>query len=126
MRLESTGTGTELFRDVDLSGDRRVGSEHTLTLKLTNGYPVPIRVACLYENSARLTSDQEKVGFEERAMLIGETVLPGTAGLRPDTETIPLELTYRFTPEEPGTYFLSCMTPLAPENGMGFTFTVRP
>jgi hypothetical protein len=126
LRLAATGTGTELFQEVELTGERRLGSELTVTMTLTNGYPVPIRVACLYEDDATLTPDQKRVGFEERAMVIGETILPGTAGSRPDKEGPPLEISYRFTPQAPGSYFLSCMTPAAPDNGMGMEFTVRP
>jgi hypothetical protein len=126
VRLDATGTGTELFHDLDLTGERRAGQELTVTVSLTPAYTVPVRVACFLENSATLRSDLEEVPFEDRATMVGETILPARPDLRPDQEVPPIEISYRFVPGEPGQYYLTCNTPHAPDNGMGTSFTVRP
>jgi hypothetical protein len=125
LRLNATGTGTELFEDVELTGERVTGSELTVTVTLTPSYPVPVRVACIYENEVVEPAYLDIVAFEERATVIGETVLEPSTGSRPDEEGPERQLSYRFTAPPPGRYFLSCLTPAAPDNGMGFYFTIR-
>jgi hypothetical protein len=112
--------GTELFKTIWLSGDRVVDSTLTVTLTVTQTYAVPLELACYYENSDKLTDDDYRVAFQERAKRIGEAVLEPYAP--------PLErevLTFDFSVPEPGKYFLACMTPASPDNGLGVQFTVR-
>jgi hypothetical protein len=119
--------GTELFQSIDLSGQREINSELTLSLTITQGYPVPVHIACYYEDGSKLTDDQHKLAFQERATLIGETVLPGDIRERPGgSEVKAQKLSYKFRLAEPGDYFLACLTPASPENGLGYLFTIKP
>ena len=117
--------GTEVFKSISLSGDRVVGSELTLTVEVAQPYPVPIKVSCYYEESESLTDDQKMVAFQERASLMGETVLPPNVGSDPQDKVEKQTLTFKFTPEQAGQYFAACMTPAAAENGYGMSFKVR-
>jgi len=67
--------GTELIKTIALSGERVAGRQLTVTLTVSQGYPVPVRVACLYANRNRGPAESN-LEFEERATLIGETLLP--------------------------------------------------
>jgi hypothetical protein len=118
--FHETFDGTETFKSISLAGDRSVGSELTLTVTVAQIYPVPVVIACFYEDSDHLTDDDNRVAFQERAKRIGETVLPPA--------TLPIErqlLTFDFSVAEPGRYFLVCMTPAAADNGMYLLFTIR-
>jgi hypothetical protein len=117
--------GTELFKDLDLGGDRFANRELILALEVNQAYAVPIRVACYYEDRENLTEDEEKVAFQERATLIGERVLPASDAESPG-EDVPREtLRFAFSVPEPGSYFAACLTPASPENGIGLEFDLR-
>ena len=118
--------GTELFKDIDLAGERSVGSELTLTVSVAPVYAVPVRIACFYEDADELTDDEVRLAFEERATKIGEAVLPPAADRRPDEgDAVPTEeLRFRFAVHEPGHYFLACLTPAAADNGYGLRFEI--
>jgi hypothetical protein len=109
--------GTEVFKGLEISGDRVVGAPLTLSLQVAQGYPVPVRVACYYEDDARLTDDQRKLAFLERATPIGEVVLPAAPDARPDADLTPQSLSFEFTIAAAGDYVVACLTPAAPENG---------
>ena len=118
--------GTEVFKTISLSGDRTPGSQLTVHLQVTDGYPLPIHIACYYEDPNHLTDDQEKLAFAERARLIGETVLDGQPGRKPGDKHLPRQtLSFDFTAPPPGDYFLACLTPAAADNGLGMNFKVR-
>jgi hypothetical protein len=118
--------GTEVFKSIRLTGERRAGAELTVTVGITRVYPVPVRLACFYETNEELTDDQYKMTFEERAAKIGETVLEPVPGRRPDDEDVPREeISFRFSVPEPGSYFLACNTPAAAENGTGLSFKIE-
>jgi hypothetical protein len=117
--------GTELFRSLEIDGEKVVDSDLTVTIMYTQGYPVPVRVACYYEDGSRLTEDQQKLAFQERATKVGETVLPAAEGERPGTDLPEKKLSFHFSIDEPGNYFLACLTPAAPENGLGQAFEIR-
>jgi hypothetical protein len=116
---------TELFKDLDLVGDRFANRELVLALEVNQAYPVPVRVACYYEDRENLTEDEEKVAFEERATLIGERVLPASGADAPEDEVPRETLQFAFSVPEPGTYFAACLTPASPENGIGLEFDLR-
>ena len=118
--FHETFDGTETFKSISLAGDRSVGNELTLTVTVAQTYPVPVEIACFYEDKDHLTDDDERVAFQERARRIGETVLP-PATLPPGRQL----LTFDFSVTEPGNYFLACMTPAAADNGLGLLFTIR-
>ncbi len=118
--FHETFDGTETFKGISLAGDRSVGSELTLTVTVAQIYPVPMEIACYYEDGDHLTDDDYRVAFQERAKRIGETVLPPAS--------LPIErqlLTFDFSVPEPGNYFLACLTPAAADNGLGLLFTIR-
>jgi hypothetical protein len=124
----SSDEGTELFKKLQLSGDFVVGGEMTATVDLNDAYAVPLHVACYVDRAEGLTDDEKKVSFEERARLIGEVYLdavPGASDLEPGDEGQKRTLTYSFSVEEPGQHFIACITPSAPDNGLGRSFTVR-
>ena len=121
--------GTELIDKVELAGEFVVGGEVTVTMTINQAYPVPVHIACYVENQNLVTEDEEDVVFHERATLVGEefldTALSAGRPLNPDDEVEKKIFTYRFTPETPGSYFVACITPAAPDNGIGRSFTIR-
>ena len=123
--FRSNFSGTEVFKGISISGDRVVGSELTLTVTIAQPYPVPLQISCYYEDEDSLTEDQKNIAFQERAPLIGQTVLPANVGSNPQDKVEKQTLTYKFTPRQPGTYFAACLTPGAADNGYGTSFTVR-
>ena len=126
MRFIEAEPETELFEDVELSGSRTANGELTVTITVTQAYPVAVRVACFYELADKdLTDDEKQLAFAERASKIGETLLPPSPETKPDDEVEPVEVTFRFSVAEPGRYFLACLTPAAPDNGIGMIFRIR-
>ena len=119
-------SGTELFEEIELQGFREAGAELTLALTLNPSYPIPVHVACYYEDGDHLTADQQKMAFQERAVPIGETVLPANPARRPDDDIDDEQVLFRFSVPRAGSYFLACMTPASPENGLGMLFKIGP
>lgn len=117
--------GTELFKSVRLAGELKTGSELTLTLNVNQGYPVPVQVACYYEDGSKLSDDQLKLAFQERATYIGGKELPAAVDHKPGDDVVREDLVFKFTIDEPGEYFLACLTPAAPENGLGRLFEIE-
>jgi hypothetical protein len=118
--------GEDVFKTMSLAGDRFVNRELTVSLAVTVAYPVPVKIACYYENRALLSAEQRNVPFAERAQLIGERVLEAAAAEHP-SEGAPLQtLRFAFSVPEPGVYYLGCLTPAAPENRINMTFEVKP
>jgi hypothetical protein len=124
LRFSDDFEGTELFKSLTLEGERVTGAELQLLLVLNPSYPVPLRIACFYEDGDQLTDDQLKLSFEERATQISDVILGPALGRRPDDEVEPLEMTVRFRVPEPGDYFVACLTPAAPDNGLGLSFAI--
>jgi hypothetical protein len=133
--------GTEVFKGISLSGAASAGdagcvrgssawrcsgvSQLTVHLTVTNGYPVPVQVACYLEDSNLDTELQDKIAFHERAPMVAETTLQPKPGLKPGDKHLPKEpLDMTFTAPPPGDYFIACLTPAAPENGLGLNFSV--
>lgn len=117
--------GTELFKSIRLTGELRAGSELTLTLNVNQAYPVPVQVSCYYEDGDKLTDDQLKLAFQERATYIGGVELPAAAGHKPGDDVVREDFVFKFSIAEPGEYFLACLTPAAPENGLGRLFEIE-
>jgi hypothetical protein len=121
--------GTELIDKVEVAGEFVSGGEVTVTLTLNQAYPVPVHVACYVENQSMLTEDEKDVAFHERASLIGEvyldTALGPSGAMDPDEEVDKQVFRYPFKVERPGSYFVACITPAAPDNGIGRSFNVR-
>ncbi len=153
VRFSEESEGTEFFKTLWLTGEGIVTpaggaspcsnqgggvwtctgvTKLTVNMGITNGYPVPVRVACYYEDPDTVTDDQEKLTFHERAKLIGERVLAAREGRRPDegkddAKELPEEtLSFPFDAPPPGKYFLACLTPAAADNGLGLDFTIAP
>jgi hypothetical protein len=118
--FRETFDGTELFRGLSVAGERRPGAELIVNLEVAQDYPVPVQLACYYEDFDRLTDDQKKLAFEERATRVGETVLDPAPDRRPEKNPKPTQvLSFRFSVPEPGDYFLACLTPADVDNGWG-------
>jgi len=118
--------GTEVFRDLELAGEFTAGSPVTVTVTLTQAYPVPVALYCGYED-VDISDDERQVAFSERAQPVYEAVLGANPG-DPAGEDKGAEaeaLRFDFTVNEPGDYFIACFTVAAPENGIGRRFTVE-
>jgi hypothetical protein len=124
--LTGDKTTTEMFRGIAVSGDLFVNRELTLEVELKDGYPVPVRVACFYENREALTPEQRRVPFHERATLVGERTLPPTDAESPAADLPSQTLRFTFSVPQPGRYFAGCLTPAAPDNGVSLSFEIRP
>jgi hypothetical protein len=124
VRFRDDFDGTELFKSIVLQGERVAGATLEVTVGLNQAYPVPVHVACFYEDGSKLTDDQLKLAFHERATPIGEEVLPPVSGRDPGDEVERREVSFRFRVDEPGDYFVACLTPAAPDNGLGRSFTI--
>jgi hypothetical protein len=109
--------GTEVFKGLEVRGERVGGAPLTVSVEVTQCYPLPVRIGCYYEDDARLTDDEKKLAFAERATLIGETVLPAATTGRPDEATAVQTISFDFQIDEAGDYVVACLTPAAPENG---------
>lgn len=116
-----------MFKSISLAGDMTPGSELTLTLKINPSYPAPLEVACFWEDDDTLTRDQQKIAFHDRAVPAGRTTVEPAAGAtEPGKDVERIEAVFRFrAPERAGDYFVACLTPAAPENGLGVSFTIR-
>ena len=115
---------TELFDTISLDGERVVGEDLTITVGLSNGYDVPVKVGCYYETEA-VKGDRQLQGFISRAKMIGETVLSPAPDGRPDRPDVPIQtLSFDFSVDQPGDYFVACVTPAASDNGLGIYFSV--
>ena len=126
VRFSDGFDGTELFKDIELSGERRPGAELTLTLRLASIYPVPVSIGCFYEAEAGLTDDERRLSFPERATKIGETMLAASPDRLADAADAPTETRrFRFAAPAPGAYLLACLTPAAAENGYGLSFEIE-
>lgn len=121
-----TFEGTELFNGMSIAGERRVGQELVVSVEVNHVYPIPVRVACYLSNEKKLTRDEKNIAFEERARLLGQTVLPPFVDRRPGVESTGEVLSYRFTVEEPGEYLVACLTPGAAENGWSLGLRIAP
>jgi hypothetical protein len=117
--------GEDVFKTMTLNGDRFVNRQLTVSLDVTVAYPVPVKIACYYENRAVLSAEQRKVPFAERAELIGERVLDPVAAEHPSTDAPHQTVRFAFSVPNPGTYYLGCLTPAAPENRINMNFEVK-
>jgi len=116
----------EMFSNLRLSGDRFVNRELTLELGVKASYQVPVRVACYYEDRSKLTAEQRRVAFADRALVIGEKVLEPVAAEHPTQGAKPRTLRFLFSVPSPGVYYLGCTTPAAPENRINISFEIKP
>lgn len=126
VEFSSTFTGTELFKGIAVTGDMHPGNDLTVTVNLNPTYPVPVTIACFYEDESNLTEDEEKIAFHDRARLAGRASLESPAGAAPGDDREREEMSFTFRVDQPGDYFIACLTPAAPDNGLGASFTVRP
>ena len=117
---------TELFKDLELDGDFYANHELVLSVEVNQAYPVPVKVACYYEDPDNLTEDGKKVAFQERATLIGERVLVASDAGSPGDDVPNETLRFAFSVPQPGSYFAACLTPASPENGIRLDFDLRP
>ncbi len=124
VQLRESSPSTELFKEIALSGERVPGRELTVTVTVSQGYPVPVRVACLYEKERQLSKEEKELSFAERATLIGETVLPPASAGRPGDAGTTRRLSFTFSVPEAGSYDLACMTPAAADNRLVLSFKV--
>ncbi len=117
---------TELFKDLDIEGDLFANRPLLLAIEVNQAYSVPVRVACYYEEPDDLSEDDKRVAFQERATLIGERDLPASTAPSPGDDVLRETLHFPFSVPEPGSYFVACITPASPENGIGLEFDLSP
>jgi hypothetical protein len=58
--------------------------------------------------------------------LIGERVLDPVAAEHPSEDAPHRTIRFAFSVPNPGTYYLGCLTPAAPENRINMNFEVKP
>lgn len=121
----SPSSGTELFKHLELDGDLFAQRRLVLSVEVSTNYPVPVRVACYYEAPNRLSPDERKLAFHNRATVIGERVLEPVVADDASSDEIRRTLRFAFVVRRPGEYFAACLTPAAPENGIGINFEVK-
>jgi hypothetical protein len=126
--FSSEFTGTEMFKGIEVTGDMTEGSELTVTVTITPVYQIPVELACYYEDDDSLSDDMQKIAFHDRALLAGKTTVePAPEGVTPSDDDVERQqLSFAFTPPVAGDYFIACLTPAAPDNGIGVDFTVKP
>jgi len=125
VRFGSSFDGTELFKDLEIEGGLFANRPLILALEVNQAYSVPVRVACYYEEPDDLSEDYKRVAFQERATLIGARDLPASAAPSPSDDVTRMTLHFPFSIPEPGSYFVACLTPASPENGIGLDFDLR-
>jgi hypothetical protein len=118
--FSDTFDGTEMFKTISLAGERSANAQLTVVVTVTQTYPVPVELACYYESGDKLSDDEYRVAFQERAKRIGEVTLPPYV---PPLQRQPVS--FDFSVPEPGNYFLACLTPAAPDNGLGLSFKIE-
>jgi hypothetical protein len=101
-------------------------SQLSLHLTITNAYPIPVKVACFMEDPDTVSKDMEDVPFHERAAQVAATVLEPEPGLKPADKDLPkTKLDLDFDAPQPGKYFLACITPASPENGLSLDLRIE-
>jgi hypothetical protein len=125
--FSSTFEGTEMFKGISLDGPMTPGSEITLTLDLNPSYPIPVEIACYYEDDDTLSDDEMKLAFHDRAVPAGRrTIEPAEPGTAPGDDVENRTEVFTFpAPSKPGDYFIACLTPAAPDNGIGVSFEIE-
>jgi hypothetical protein len=118
--------GTEVFKEIEVEGELLANREVVLAVEVNQAYSVPLLVACYYEDPDDLTDDEKQIAFQERATFIGERELPASNAESPGDDVERQVLRFPFSVPEPGSYFAACLTPAAPENGIGTDFELRP
>ena len=126
VQFSSSFEGTEVFKDLEIEGDLFANRQLVLVLEVNQAYSVPVRIACYYENPDDLSEDEKEVAFHERATLIGERVLTGPNASSPGDDVPRETLRFPFSVPVPGSYFVACLTPASPENGIGLDFELSP
>jgi hypothetical protein len=124
--FSSTFEGTEMFEGISLEGPMTPGSELTLYLTVNISYPVPLEIACFWDDSDTLTKDQQKIAFHDRAATAGRrTIEAAPAGTKPGDDVEDIVEVFTFpAPNAAGDYFIACLTPAAPDNGIGLSFDI--
>ena len=132
--------GTEIFQDLQVTGDFVTGGALQLVLIYEQPYPADIAVECaLLGADARTkrlatptptgTPDiRQRFQANKITRLLYETISANPDGGPIDEATpIPGMIEYGFTaPSVPGTYRLVCYTPADSNNAIKRTFVIRP
>ncbi len=126
VQFNSPSEDSEIFKDLEIEGDLFANRQLILVLEVNQAYSVPVRVACYYEDPDDLSEAEAKVAFQERATLIGERVLPASDAASPGDDVPRETLRFPFSIPAPGSYFVTCITPASPENGIGLDFRLLP
>jgi len=116
--------GTELLRSVRIEGERVAGSELTLTLAVTQAYPVPVRVGCYYEPKRPETTELKRFSIDERGTRVGEMILDASTARSAGEKVPQQDLTFSFKAPVAGSYKLTCITPSASTNKLEAYFTI--
>ncbi len=99
--------GTELFADLKIEGEQVAGREITVELDYTQVYPVNIEVRCWLEQKGR------------RVKVIGDGTIPLNPEGQPEATPTPGTLTFQFTADGAGEYWVVCRTPADETNAIG-------
>ena len=105
---------SELFQEIRLLGDPRVGQEMRVEVTYQQRYPVPVTISCFLER------------IDHSLRLLGRDTLPANPDASTEPEPIEGRSTFRFIADRPGRYRALCNTPLDFENAVSKEFRVRP
>jgi hypothetical protein len=104
--------GTEFFKSLDVSGDRRAGATLTASLGYAQNNPRDVQLACELRQGKDLVQP------------IGMQNVPAIFGGGPERTPVPGTYTFGFTVEQAGDYKVECYTPADEDNYIIKTLTV--
>jgi len=141
--LGATEGETEMFKDLRVEGDFRLGGELHMFLAIEQPYAVDVEVRCdLLDEDAPPTATPEPDATPTPVEIPPLQPTPSNkvadvfqrhVGANPEGGIVdeatpvpePVEVTFN-APEQAGLYRLRCYTPLDEENEIELTFTVQP
>ncbi len=115
----------EFFQGIELEGDLFVNRPLTLSVTVTNAIPMPVRIACYYEDRTVPFAEERNLTLMERGLLIGERLLEPSEDADAATDAQQRTLSFTFSVPDPGIYDAGCTTPAAPENIVKLEFELR-
>lgn len=104
VRYQDPEPGTEFFESLEIDGDTTPGGGLTMTVAITQTYSVEVQSVCELR--------QEKATLRE----IGRDLIPPHPEGSPEATPVSSAHSHNFSVDEPGKYFVECLTPLDEDN----------
>jgi hypothetical protein len=106
--------GTEFFKSLTVTGDRTAGAVMTASVTYEQANPRPVAIHC------------ELLQGNEPVQNLGSETVPIKPLGGPKATPFPGNFSMDFIVAEPGTYKVSCFTPLDEDNFINRAFTIGP